>query len=53
LLPLSQRSDGTWEGRAWAAGNEKSGKRPELLTWIYDADFGLRVKESDAIIASD
>lgn len=53
LLPLSQRSDGTWEGRAWTAGNEKSGKKPELLTWIYDADFGLRVKESDAIIASD
>jgi CRISPR-associated endonuclease/helicase Cas3 len=53
LLPLSQCSDGTWEGRAWTAGNEKSGKKPELLTWIYDADFGLRVKESDAIIASD
>lgn len=53
LLPLSQRSDGTWEGRAWTAGNEKSGKKPELLTWIYDADSGLRVKESDAIIASD
>ena len=54
LFPLSQRSDGVWEGRAWTSGNEKSGEKPELLTWIYDADFGLRVKESDAIgIASD
>lgn len=54
LLPLSQRLDGAWEGQAWTAGNEKPGKKPELLTWLYDADFGLRVKESDAIgIASD
>lgn len=54
LLPLSQRLDGVWEGQAWTAGNEKSGKKPELLTWLYDADFGLRVKESDAIgITSD
>jgi CRISPR-associated endonuclease/helicase Cas3 len=54
LLPLSQRSDGMWKGEAWTAGNEKAGKKPELLTWIYDTEFGLRVKESDAIgIASD
>lgn len=54
LLPLSQRSDRVWEGQAWTAGNKKSGKKPELLTWIYDANYGLRVKESDAIpIASD
>jgi CRISPR-associated endonuclease/helicase Cas3 len=55
LLPLVQRADGVWEGQAWTAGNEKSGKQPELLTWFYDADFGLRVKkESDAnVIASD
>jgi len=54
LLPLTQRVDGVWEGQAWTAGNEKSGKKPELLTWLYDADFGLRVKESDAIgITSD
>jgi CRISPR-associated endonuclease/helicase Cas3 len=54
LLPLTQRADGVWEGQAWTAGNEQSGKKPELLTWFYDADFGLRVKESDAIgIASD
>jgi CRISPR-associated endonuclease/helicase Cas3 len=46
LLPLSQRADGLWQGRAWTAGNEKSGKEPELLTWLYDADFGLRVTEN-------
>lgn len=45
LLPLVQRADGVWEGQAWTAGNEKSGKKPELLTWLYDADFGLRVAE--------
>jgi CRISPR-associated endonuclease/helicase Cas3 len=45
LLPLTQRADGVWEGQAWTAGNEKSGKKPELLTWLYDADFGLRVAE--------
>jgi CRISPR-associated endonuclease/helicase Cas3 len=45
LLPLTQRADGMWEGQAWTAGNEKSGKKPELLTWLYDADFGLRVAE--------
>lgn len=54
LLPLSQRLDGVWAGQAWTAGNEKSGKKSELLTWLYDSNFGLRVKESDAIgIASD
>jgi len=45
LLPLTQRAYGVWEGQAWTAGNEKSGKQPELLTWLYDADFGLRVAE--------
>ncbi|MGV8892486.1 MAG: CRISPR-associated helicase Cas3' [Burkholderiaceae bacterium] len=48
LLPLSQRADGVWEGQGLTAGNEKSRKKPELLTWLYDADFGLRLKESDA-----
>lgn len=43
LLPLTQRADGVGEGQAWTAGNEKSGKKPELLTWLYDANFGLRV----------
>ena len=43
MLALSQRLDGVWEGQAWTAGNEKSGKQPELLTWLYDVDFGLRV----------
>lgn len=46
LLLLSQRTDGMWQGQGWTAGNEKSGKKPELLTWLYDADFGLRVAET-------
>jgi CRISPR-associated endonuclease/helicase Cas3 len=46
LLPLSQRVDGTWQGQAWTAANERAGKRPELLTWLYDANFGLRVAEA-------
>lgn len=46
LLPLSQRPDGVWQGRGWTAVNEKYGKKPELLTWLYDADFGLRVAET-------
>ena len=43
LLPLTQRADGVWQGQAWTAGNEKTGKKPELLSWLYDADFGLRL----------
>lgn len=43
LLPLTQGADGVWQGQAWTAGNEKTGKKPELLTWLYDADFGLRL----------
>jgi CRISPR-associated endonuclease/helicase Cas3 len=54
LLPLSQNEDGVWEGQAWTAGNEKLRKKPELVTWLYDADFGFLMKESDAInITSD
>jgi len=45
LLPLTQRSDGAWVGEAWTAENEKCGKKPEILTWLYDADFGLRVED--------
>lgn len=45
LLPLTQHVDGMWEGQAWTAGNEQAGKEPELLTWLYDADFGLRVSQ--------
>ncbi len=45
LLPLVQRADGVWEGQAWTAGNEKSGRQPELLSWLYDVNFGLRVAE--------
>ncbi|MFZ6772111.1 CRISPR-associated helicase Cas3' [Undibacterium sp. SXout7W] len=43
LLPLSRRADGVWQGKTWTAANEKSGKKPELLTWLYDENFGLRV----------
>lgn len=46
LLPLSQSADGVWHAQGWAAGNEKSGKKPELLTWLYDANFGLRLNET-------
>lgn len=45
LLPLTQREDGVWVGQGRTAGDEKLGKKPELLTWLYDADFGLRVAE--------
>ena len=53
LLPLTQRTDGVWEGQAWTAGNEKSGKEPELLTWLYDADFGLRMAEPQEGVATE
>jgi len=46
LLPLSQSTDGVWQGQGWTDGDEKNGKNPELLTWLYDADFGLRVVET-------
>ncbi|QFY41331.1 CRISPR-associated helicase Cas3' [Candidatus Methylospira mobilis] len=46
LLPLTQRADGVWEGQAWTAGKEKSEKKPELLSWLYDTDFGLRLAEA-------
>ena len=53
LLPLTQRADGMWEGQAWTAGNEKSGKQPELMTWLYDADFGLRMADSQEGVATE
>lgn len=46
LLPLSQRTDGTWQGRGWTVANEKAGKEPKLITWLYDENFGLREAES-------
>ncbi len=46
LLPLSQDIDGVWVGQGWTAGNKKLGKPPELLTWIYDANLGLRVQDA-------
>lgn len=53
LLPLAQREDGVWVGQGWTAGNEKLGKKPELLTWLYDADFGLRVAEPQEGVATE
>jgi CRISPR-associated endonuclease/helicase Cas3 len=53
LLPLMQRADGAWEGQAWTAENEKSGKKSELLTWLYDADFGLRMAETQVGVVSE
>lgn len=53
LLPLTQREDGVWVGQGWTAGNEKSGKKPELLTWLYDTDFGLRVAEPQEGVATE
>lgn len=47
LLPLTRRADGVWQGRAWTAKNETANTEAELLTWLYDADFGLRVAGSD------
>ncbi|WP_038493426.1 CRISPR-associated helicase/endonuclease Cas3 [Janthinobacterium agaricidamnosum] len=46
LLPLSPGADGVWQGQGWTAGNEKKKESPKLLTWLYDADFGLRLQES-------
>lgn len=48
LLPLIQQADGTWQGQAWTAADEKRGTLSELKTWLYDVDFGLQLKESDA-----
>ncbi|MFM9435417.1 CRISPR-associated endonuclease/helicase Cas3 [Janthinobacterium sp. CG_23.3] len=52
LLPLSLGPDGVWRGQAWAAGNARSGTKPALVTWLYDADFGLRMEASDAVGAA-
>ena len=46
LLPLTLGGDGVWRGQGHIAGNALSGKAPELLTWLYDANFGLRVAET-------
>lgn len=46
LLPFSQRADRVWHAQGWTAGNEKFGKKPELLTWLYDANFGLRLNDT-------
>jgi len=48
LLPLELQGDGSWQGRAWTIGDEKQRKPARLLTWLYDAELGLRMKESDA-----
>lgn len=52
LLPLSQGSDGIWRGQAWAAGGGRPSAKPTLVTWLYDADFGLRMLASDAADAA-
>lgn len=48
LLPLELQGDGTWQGRAWTTGDEKRRKPARLMTWLYDSELGLRMKESDA-----
>lgn len=47
LLTLSQGRNGIWQGVASTAGGGRSGAAPELLTWLYDADFGLRTADSN------
>ncbi|AMS32030.1 hypothetical protein AEM42_05760 [Betaproteobacteria bacterium UKL13-2] len=47
LLPLTHRPDGAWKGSAWTAGNEQANKKPELLVWLYDAEFGLRLAKPE------
>jgi CRISPR-associated endonuclease/helicase Cas3 len=46
LLPLSQRADRMWHAQGWTAGNEKFGKKPKLLTWLYDEKFGLCLNDT-------
>jgi CRISPR-associated endonuclease/helicase Cas3 len=46
LLALSPGADGTWEAAASTAGGGRSGATPELVPWLYDADFGLRIDDS-------
>ncbi len=53
LLPLTQRADGIWQGWVWKMMEEgtsikthkKAGKARALLTWLYDAQLGLRIEE--------
>lgn len=52
LLALSPNAEGTWEATALTAGGGRSGAPPELVTWLYDADFGLRIKASGALDAA-
>lgn len=49
LLPLTQDSDGVWHGQAWTGEDRSEGR--QLQHWLYDANFGLRLKESDAGLA--
>ncbi|MBI2790386.1 MAG: CRISPR-associated helicase Cas3' [Gammaproteobacteria bacterium] len=41
LLALEQQENGMWIGKAWSL--EVEGKLPQLQTWAYDADYGLRL----------
>ena len=45
LLALTLGKDGLWRGQGLTAGNESLGKAQEQLTWLYDANFGLRVAQ--------
>lgn len=52
LLSLSLGADGMWQGQGWTVGGDKKSQQAKLLNWIYDADFGLRLKESDADVSA-
>lgn len=47
LLPLAQQPDGVWQGQAWTAPDETRKVAAQLRTWLYDVNFGLRLKESE------
>lgn len=47
LLALTQQADGRWQGQAWTAPDDKRGVKAEQKTWLYDLQFGLRLKEAD------
>ena len=48
LLCLTRQADGIWQGQAWTAPDADRKVPAELKMWLYDASFGLRLKESDA-----
>lgn len=52
LLPLTLHADGSWQGQAWTAAKDERDKSVRLLTWLYDDELGLRIRESDATDAA-